>query len=44
MLEWNWEKEEYKIEVAKQRHGEVGKNVYVRFLPEYSRFEDFKSY
>ena len=39
ILQWDMDTMEYTIRVEKQRHGEVGE-IKVRFLPEYSRFED----
>ena len=39
LLEWNWEKNEYLVRIAKQRHGVVG-NLRVDFQPQYSKFSD----
>ena len=39
-LQWIVEEGKYMIDVEKQRHGEVGK-LRVKFLPQYSLFEDF---
>lgn len=38
-LKWDWEKDEYIVSIDKQRHGTVGE-VKLRFLPQFSRFED----
>lgn len=40
VLYWNFESDEYKIMVQKQRHGCTG-NVQVKFLPQFSCFEDY---
>jgi replicative DNA helicase len=39
LLEWNWEQDEYRIRIEKQRHGMVG-NLRVEFKPQYSKFTD----
>ena len=39
LLEWNWEKQEYLVRIAKQRHGMVG-NLVVDFKPQFSKFSN----
>jgi len=40
-LNWKSEKGKYEINIEKQRHGETKCNIKVKFLPEYSAFEDY---
>jgi len=38
--EWDWEQGVYIVKIPKQRHGSPYKGVVLKFLPEYSLFED----
>jgi hypothetical protein len=43
-LNWNWEDgvSKYIVNVEKQRHGIVKNNLEIKFLPQYSTFEDIE--
>ena len=40
LLRWEWEANQYFVNVSKQRHGMVKSNIEIKFYPEFSKFTD----